>query len=152
MFWINDSFFLNGKNAFKSLLNCHGTLQVVKLTYMYNMAVINWKWSEMSLIKIKALLSMGTLVFVRSNLAFHAYVFFIIQILVIFGQIACPPYFWSITYLLYFAFFTPLVFGSNMKAVVGLHFIKALSYLKWGHERTFWTRKSNRIPKYKVIW
>ena len=61
------------------------------------MAVINWKWSEMSLIKIKALLSISTLAFVRSNLVFHAYVFFIIQILMVFRQISCPTYFWSIT-------------------------------------------------------
>ena len=60
------------------------------------MVVINGKWSELSLIKNKALLSKGTLVFIRLNLAFHAYVFFIIQILMIFGQIWCPTYFWSI--------------------------------------------------------
>ena len=62
------------------------------------MAVIRWKWSEMSLIKVKALLSISTLVFMRSNLAFHAYVFFILQILMTFGQIWCPTHFWSITY------------------------------------------------------
>ena len=59
------------------------------------MVIINWKWSEMSLTKVWALLSISTLVFVRSNLAFHAYVFFIIQILMNFGQIQCPTYFWS---------------------------------------------------------
>ena len=60
------------------------------------MAVINWKWSEMSLIKVRALLSISTLVFTRSNLVFHAYVFFIIQILMTFGQIWYPTYFWTI--------------------------------------------------------
>ena len=60
------------------------------------MAVIWWKWSENSLIKVRALLSITTLVFVRSNLVFHAYVFFSIQILMIFEPIPYPTYFWSI--------------------------------------------------------
>ena len=52
----------------------------------------------MSLIKIKALLSISTLVLIRSNLVFHAHFFSIIQILMTFGQIWYPTYFWTITH------------------------------------------------------
>ena len=100
MFHIHSFFFKKAKK-FKCLYQNRSAdladgLFLESCFHVDSMAIINWKWSEMSLIKVKPLLSIRTLVFIRSKLAFHAYVFFIIKILMIFGQIRHPTYLWSI--------------------------------------------------------